>query len=106
MTVKPFETQAGIILGKQNPQISSGTNSSSPYWHSTLNGRTLPEATLASATAPASAAPIVVLTGQQPPKDGTRVLIQGATGMTGLNDEYYTKPPAMPMSMSFIQTMR
>lgn len=91
MTVKPFETQAGIILGKQNPQISSGTNSSSPYWHSTLNGRTLPEATLASATAPASAAPIVVLTGQQPPKDGTRVLIQGATGMTGLNDEYYTK---------------
>ena len=33
----------------------------------------------------------MVLTGQQPPKDGTRVLIQGATGMTGLNDEYYTK---------------
>jgi hypothetical protein len=73
-----------------------GENASSPYWYATLNGTSLPAATVATATAPSSAPPIVTLTGTQPPEDRTRVLIVGAAGMTGLNDYWYTKATGNP----------
>lgn len=71
--------------------IIVGEDAASPYWYSTLNGTTLPAATVASATAPVGGPPVVTLTGQQPAADRSRVRIVGAIGMTGLNDYWYTK---------------
>lgn len=110
MALKKFQTQDGFkltagapiinqnneILFAQDAQgqttLTAGVEADSPWWVNTVNGSTLPRATILSVVAPEAAPPVITVTTTEIViPDATEITIAGAQGMTGLNNNYWVK---------------
>ena len=112
MTVKSFQVQDGIKLSagativdfrdqplfqttESRTQLSAGIDSNSPYWTNTVGGATLPQATVLSVSSANAAPPVITLSSITLIPDSTKVQIQGATGLTNINNNWYLKNTAV-----------
>lgn len=109
MALKKFQTQDGLklqsndaIVGANNQpiffssaenvtSIGSGVDANSPYWTSLVNGYSNSLFYVEAVQATASEAPVITLPAGTVLQNGTRVQIDGAMGMTGLNSTWYVK---------------